>query len=305
METSIPSYLKLQGSILSERVKLAYQRLGSCDICPRLCQVDRLQNKSGFCHAGLAPEISSFNAHFGEEPAISGTAGSGTIFFTNCNLRCVFCQNYPISQFGNGTAVSVEELSRIMLFLQSKNCHNVNLVTGTIYVPQVLAALEKAIAQGFHLPLVYNCGGNESLETLRLLDGIIDIYLPDAKYSDNTMAEKYSQAPRYKEINQAALLEMHRQVGDLQLDENGIAVRGLIIRHLVLPENIAGSIPLLEFIANKISRQTYLSIMSQYTPRHQACGIPELNRTVTKKEYGSVLEKLKQLNLGNGWIQEI
>jgi putative pyruvate formate lyase activating enzyme len=301
-----PSYLKLHDNgLLSERIKLAYQRLESCTICPRSCQTNRRQNSNGFCHAGLTPEISSFNAHFGEEPPISGTTGSGTIFFTHCNLRCSFCQNYPISQFGNGTAVSVEEISRIMLLLQNKKCHNVNLVTGTIYVPQILAALEKAIEQGFHLPLVYNCGGYESLETLRLLDGIIDIYLPDAKYSDNAMAEKYSQAPRYWEINQAALLEMYRQVGDLQLDAVGIAGKGLLIRHLVLPGNIAGSLPLLEFIANKISNQTYLSIMSQYTPRHLACGIPELNRQVTKKEYDLVLDKLKHLNLNNGWIQDL
>ena len=300
-----PSYLKLyQDGILAERVKQAYRQLANCDLCPRLCHVDRQHDEQGFCHAGLSPEISSFNAHFGEEPAISGSAGSGTIFFTHCNLRCVFCQNYPISHFGNGTTISVDELTRIMLFLQSKKCHNVNLVTGTIYVPQILAALEKAIAQGFHLPLVYNCGGYESLETLRLLDGIIDIYLPDAKYSDNAMAKKYSQAPHYAEINQAALLEMYRQVGDLILDDEGIACRGLIIRHLVLPGNIAGSIPLLEFIAGKISNQTYLSIMSQYTPRHLACGIPELNRKITKEEYTVVLEKLKLLSLNNGWIQE-
>jgi putative pyruvate formate lyase activating enzyme len=281
MPTFTPSYLKLyRNGILAERIKQAYQRLESCAVCPRSCHINRHHNNNGFCQAGLPPKISSYNAHFGEEPPISGTAGSGTIFFTHCNLRCVFCQNYPISQFGNGTAVSVEELTRIMLFLQSKNCHNVNLVTGTIYVPQILAALEKAVEKGFHLPLVYNCGGYESRETLQLLEDIIDIYLPDAKYSDNVMAEKYSQAPNYWEINQTALLEMHRQVGDLQLDEEGIAGKGLLIRHLVLPENIAGSLPLLEFIASKISSQTYLSIMSQYTPRHLA--VRSLKRNMTK-----------------------
>ncbi|MDD5259972.1 MAG: radical SAM protein [bacterium] len=301
-----PSYLKLQrNGILSERVKQAYRQLSNCNLCPRGCRINRQQEAHGFCQAGLSPEIASYNAHFGEEPSLSGTAGSGTIFFTHCNLGCAFCQNYPISQFGNGTAISVDELARIMLFLQSKKCHNVNLVTGTIYVPQILASLEKAIDQGFHLPLVYNCGGYESLATLKLLDGIIDIYLPDAKYSDNALAEKYSQAPNYWEINQAALLEMHRQVGDLQLDTEGIASQGLLIRHLVLPGNISGSLKILEFIASKISNQTYLSIMSQYTPRHLACGIPELNRKVTREEYGTVIDKLKQLNLHNGWVQEI
>ncbi|MDD5755765.1 MAG: radical SAM protein [bacterium] len=301
-----PSYLKLQrNGILSERVKQAYRQLSNCNLCPRGCGINRQQEAHGFCQAGLSPEIASYNAHFGEEPSLSGTAGSGTIFFTHCNLGCAFCQNYPISQFGNGTAISVDELARIMLFLQSKKCHNVNLVTGTIYVPQILASLEKAIDQGFHLPLVYNCGGYESLATLKLLDGIIDIYLPDAKYSDNALAEKYSQAPNYWEINQAALLEMHRQVGDLQLDTEGIASQGLLIRHLVLPGNISGSLKILEFIASKISNQTYLSIMSQYTPRHLACGIPELNRKVTREEYGTVIDKLKQLNLHNGWVQEI
>ncbi len=301
-----PSYLKLQrNGILSERVKQAYRQLANCGLCPRDCHVNRQQDAHGFCQAGLSPEVSSFNAHFGEEPPLSGSTGSGTIFFTHCNLRCDFCQNYPISQLGNGTAISVEELARIMLFLQSKKCHNISLVTGTIYIPQILAALEKAIGQGFQLPLVYNCGGYENLATLKLLDGIIDIYLPDAKYSDNIMAEKYSQAPHYWEINQAALLEMHRQVGDLQLDAEGIARKGLLIRHLVLPGNIAGSSKILEFIASKINTQTYLSIMSQYTPRHLACGIPELNRQVTREEYELVLGKLKQLNLNNGWIQEI
>ncbi|MBI5555321.1 MAG: radical SAM protein [Elusimicrobia bacterium] len=306
MPTFIPSYLELhRHGILHQRITQAYQQLKNCAICPRSCQIDRFHNNNGFCHAGLLPEISSFNAHFGEEPPISGVHGSGTIFFTHCNLRCVFCQNYPISQLGNGTAVTIEELTRILLFLQSKKCHNVNLVTGAMYVPQILAALEQAIPKGFCLPLVYNCGGYESLETLRWLDGIIDIYLPDAKYSDQAMAEKYSQAPDYWQINQATLLEMHRQVGDLQLDKEGIAVKGLLIRHLVLPENIAGSLPLLEFIATRVSLQTQLSIMSQYSPRHLACGIPELNRQVTKKEYAAVIDKLKQLNLNNGWIQEI
>lgn len=305
MPTFTPSYLKLhRHGILRQRIIQAYQQLKNCALCPRSCQIDRFHNNNGFCHAGLLPEISSFNAHFGEEPPISGSRGSGTIFFTHCNLHCVFCQNYPISQLGNGTAVTIEELTRIMLLLQSKKCHNINLVTGTIYVPQILAALEQAIQKGFCLPLVYNCGGYESLDTLRLLDGIIDIYLPDAKYSDKAMADKYSQAPNYWEICQAALLEMHRQVGELQFNEQGLAVKGLLIRHLVLPENIAGSLPLLEFIATCISPQTHLSIMSQYSPRHLACGIAELNRQISKKEYDTVLNKLKQLNLNNGWIQE-
>lgn len=305
----MPSYLKLQqNGILRQRVELAYHRLNLCNLCPRKCGSNRSSTSevgNGFCRTGSLLKISSYNAHFGEEPPISGKNGSGTIFFTHCNLRCVFCQNYPISQLGHGQTINIEQLADTMLELQRKKCHNINLVSPSIYIPQILAALEKATELGFTLPLVYNCSGYESVETLKLLDGIIDIYLPDAKYSDNAMAIKYSQAPRYVEVNHAALVEMHRQVGVLKTDKNGIAIKGLVIRHLVLPNNIAGSLKTLEFIATKISPDTFLSIMAQYHPAHKACGLAELSRRITQEEYELVINKLRRLNLNNGWVQEL
>ena len=306
MTTHKPAYLKLAASgELRKRIATAYRRLAKCDLCPRQCGTDRYHYKTGFCCAGLLPEISSHNAHFGEEPPISGDRGSGTIFFTHCNMRCCFCQNYPISQLGHGQEITIEQLAGLMLDLQKKKCHNINLVTGSIYVPQILAALEAACQKGFRLPLVYNCSGYESLETLALLDGIIDIYLPDAKYSDDLKAEQYSQAPRYWQVNQVALKEMHRQVGDLMLDDKDLAVRGLIIRHLVLPQNIAGSIQVLEFIARNISPHTYISVMAQFHPAHKAGDFPELSRRLTQEEYDLVTGKLQELGLTNGWVQEL
>ncbi len=236
-----PSYLNLyRTGELRDRIKTANSRLASCSLCPRNCGINRLHDERGYCNSGLLTVVSSFNAHFGEEPPISGTSGSGTIFFTNCNLKCCFCQNYPISQFAHGDKVRVDKLADMMIALQERGCHNINFVSPTHFVAQVLQALGIAVEKGLNIPLVYNSGGYDSIDTLKLLDGIISIYMPDMKYSDNEMAEKYSSANGYVEVNRAALLEMHRQVGDLAV-EDGVAYKGLLIRHLVLPDGISGS----------------------------------------------------------------
>jgi putative pyruvate formate lyase activating enzyme len=299
-----PSYLKLyRTGELKKRIETAYALMGKCTICPRKCAVNRLKNERGICGIGLLPLVSSFNAHFGEEPPISGHSGSGTIFFTRCNLKCVYCQNYPISQLGHGEEVTIQRLAEIMLSLQKDKCHNINLVTPTHVVPQILAALLIASEKGLNIPLVYNSGGYESQETLKLLDGVIDIYLPDAKYSNNGSSLKYSGAGNYVEVNKKTLLEMHRQVGDLVMDEEGIAQRGLLIRHLVLPENISGSKEVLTFIARKISPNTYMSLMAQYHPAHRANDYPELSRRVVLEEYAAVLKIARRLGLDRGWKQ--
>ncbi len=275
-----------------------------CSVCPRNCNVNRLKNELGFCKIGKEPKISAYNLHFGEEPPISGTNGSGTIFFTGCNLRCVFCQNYPISQLYNGNEITVEKLAEIMMTLQNQNANNINLVTPTHVVPQIIEAVLLAKNKGLKIPIVYNSGGYEKVETLKLLKGIIDIYMPDAKYSDDRTAEKYSDAKNYSEINKAALKEMYKQVGALQI-KNGIATKGLLIRHLVLPENISGSRKVFEFIAKEISPKTYMSIMAQYHPANKTNDFPELQRKITDKEYQQVLNWADELGLINGWRQEL
>ena len=291
---------------LQKRIDAAYGLLESCRVCPRECGVDRLKNdKLGFCRSGLNPVISSVSPHYGEEPPLSGTKGSGTVFFTNCNLRCVYCQNYPISQLGNGEERSPGELACQMLWLQEQGCHNLNLVTPTHFVPQILKAIGIAMQRGFILPIVYNTSGYESLETLRLLDGIVDIYLPDMRYSDNAAAMKYSIAPDYPEINCAAIKEMYRQVGNLVLDEQGIAKQGLIIRHLVLPGNIAGTEEVMKFLAGEISKDVTISLMSQYFPAYRAREFNEINRRITTEEYEKAYQIMLKYGLENGWIQNL
>lgn len=290
---------------LQVRIDAAYGLLESCRLCPRECRVNRLKNdKLGFCRSGLNPIISSVSAHHGEEPPLSGTKGSGTIFFTNCNLRCVYCQNYPISQMGNGEERTPGELACQMLWLQEQGCHNLNLVTPTHFVPQILKALGIAVQRGFNLPIVYNTSGYESLETLRLLDGIVDIYLPDMRYSDKAVAMKYSIAQDYPEINRAAIKEMYRQVGNLVLDQNGVAQRGLIIRHLVLPGDIAGTEGVMKFLAEEISKEVSISLMSQYFPAHRAGEFKELNRRITTEEYEEAYQIMLKYGLENGWVQD-
>lgn len=259
----------------------------------------------GFCQTGAEVKVSSHNLHFGEEPPISGKTGSGTIFFTNCNLRCVLCQNYPISQLGNGNAVSIEGLGAMMLKLQQQGAQNINLVTPTHVVPQIVQALDWAMERGLSIPIVYNSGGYESVETLAILEEIVDIYLPDAKYADNSKALKYSSAPNYWEVNKLALKEMYRQVGNLQINADGVATRGLLVRHLVLPNNLSGSAKVLEFLAEEISPALYLSLMAQYHPAHKSYDYPELSRSITEQEYQQILDLADSLGLSHGWRQEL
>jgi len=241
--------------------------------------------------------VSSHGPHFGEEAPLVGLQGSGTIFFTHCNLRCIFCQNYTISQLGQGRVVSKGELARMMLSLQQQGCHNINLVSPTHVVPQILEALQIAAGLGLSIPLVYNCGGYDSVETLKLLDGIIDIYMPDMKYSDERNARRFSGVKDYPRANREAVKEMHRQVGDLELDERGVAKRGLLVRHLVLPNGIAGTEGVVRFIAREISPNTYLNVMAQYYPCHRAFKIPSLSRPLTKEEFAEAVKLARAYGL--------
>lgn len=301
-----PRYLNLlQSGELLGRVRASYEALRSCTLCPRKCGVNRLADEKGFCFIGKHAIVASYNSHHGEEPPISGFRGSGTIFFSSCNLRCIFCQNYPISQLRNGRTVTPEKLADMMLSLQKDGCHNINLVTASHVVPQFIAGLYIAAKKGLKIPIAYNSSGYDGLESLRLLDGIIDIYMPDIKYSSNAMAETYSEAPRYWDFVRPAIKEMHRQVGDLVIDENKIAVRGLIIRHLVLPENISGTDKVLEFIADEVSINTYVSLMSQYFPAYKAVNHPIMYRRVTHAEFEHAVDTFHKLGLENGWLQEV
>jgi putative pyruvate formate lyase activating enzyme len=252
---------------------------------------------------GFLPEVSSDNLHFGEEPPISGTRGSGTIFFAGCSLRCVFCQNYPISQLLHGNRVTLPGLADMMTRLQDRGAHNINLVTPSHFAPQIMAALLIAYRKGLKIPLVYNCGGYESLEMLGLWEGIIDVYMPDMKYAEPENARTYSSAPEYPAVNRKAVHEMARQVGVLELDQEGIAVKGLLVRHLVLPENVAGTETVLRFIAERISPKTHISLMSQYFPAHRAHGLPPMDRKISPAEYGNAKSLLERFGLENGWVQ--
>lgn len=302
-----PSYLQLYASgELTRRVGCAYEALNHCTLCPRRCGINRLAGDKGYCQAGAEPVVASWTAHPWEEPPISGTQGSGTIFFTHCTARCLFCQNYPISQLGVGRQVTVERLAEMMLELQARGCHNINLVTATHFVPQVLSALTIAIEHGLHLPLVYNSSGYEAIETLQLLEGVVDIYLPDAKYADDTAARRLSGFRGYVEANRAALREMYRQVGkDLLLDEHGLAVSGLIIRHMVLPQGLAGTREVLGWIVDELSPAIHISLMSQYFPAHKAIGHPHLGRRITDEEYLEALEAFDALEFERGWRQQL
>ena len=287
------------------RIKQLYALLNPCRLCPHNCGVNRLAGQKGKCRTDTNVMVASHNIHHGEEPPISGVTGSGTIFFANCSLSCVYCQNYPISQHGNGNNVTIAALAGMMLSLQKRGAHNINLVTPSHVAPMAVEAIYEARAGGLKLPIIYNCSGYESLETLALLDGIVDIYLPDAKYGDETTARKLSGAAGYWEANKAALKEMYRQVGNMTTDENGIAQRGLIIRHMALPNNLSGSKNVFEFIARELSRDTHLSIMAQYHPAHRAGEYPELSRRLTPDEYKNTLDAARKSGIGNGWQQEL
>jgi putative pyruvate formate lyase activating enzyme len=270
---------------LRERVQQALALLESCRLCPHRCGVNRLEGEVGKCSTGRLALVSSCGPHFGEEAPLVGRGGSGTIFFTNCNLRCCFCQNYTISQLGEGEVVESRTLADMMLSLERRGCHNINFVSPTHVVPQILEALEIAAGAGLSVPLVYNCGGYDSPDTLRILDGIVDIYMPDMKYSDEGTARRFSGIKDYPEINKAATKEMHLQVGDLRLDDQGIASGGLLVRHLVLPNGLAGTGDVCRFLSQEISADTYLNVMAQYRPCHRASEIPELARVITREEF--------------------
>ena len=282
---------------LRARAEKAKSILEECRLCPRHCGTNRLAGESGKCHITSQAMVSSYEPHFGEEAPLVGRHGSGTIFFTYCNLRCVFCQNYTISQLGEGGEVGREELARMMLSLQAKGCHNINLVSPTHVVPHILDALELAVSMGLYLPLVYNSGGYDSVETLKLLDGIIDIYMPDMKCSDEKTAEQLSGIKDYPEVNKAAIREMHRQVGDLQLDDEGVAQCGLLVRHLVLPNRLAGTQEVVRFLAREVSTNTYLNIMAQYHPCYKAFDMPLLARPVNRQEFSEAIDLAHQQGL--------
>ena len=286
-----PAYVKLlPGGELKARAEQARQRLASCDLCARQCKANRLEStKEAACRTGEQAVVSSCHAHFGEEAPLVGLHGSGTIFFSWCNLRCQFCQNYDISQKGEGLEVDAEQLANMMLRLQVAGCHNINLVSPSHVVAQFLEALALAADAGLRLPVVYNTGGYDSLRTLQLLEGIVDIYMPDMKYADEAVARKYSLIPDYPRVNQAAVKEMHRQVGDLVLDQRGIAQRGLLVRHLVLPEGLAGTAEIARFLVREISADTYVNIMAQYRPCHKAHDLPPLDRPLTRGEYAEAI----------------
>ncbi|MEM5874493.1 MAG: radical SAM protein [Candidatus Aenigmatarchaeota archaeon] len=296
-----PSYLNLiETGELEKKIKELYSILECCELCPRKCHVNRLKGEKGFCRSGSELMISSFGPHFGEEPELVGIHGSGTIFLTNCNLLCVYCQNYEISHLGEGREVSLEEAAGMMLTLQKIGCHNINLVTPTHFAPQLVKAIKIAAEKGLKLPIVWNCSGYENVDVIKILEGVVDIYMPDIKYSNSESARKYSRAPDYFERCKEAVKEMHRQVGDLKVDERGIAYRGLIIRHLVLPNDLAGSEKILEFIAS-LSKDNYVNIMDQYMPCWKAFEFKELSRSITASEYLKIIKIAKKLGLHRGF----
>jgi putative pyruvate formate lyase activating enzyme len=297
--TFAPGYLSLlESGELARRVRRAFEHLRDCDLCPNQCLVDRLKSARGArCRTARQARVASYGPHHGEERPLVGRHGSGTIFFSGCNLACVFCQNWDISQQDRGREVSARELAATMLELQQLGCHNINLVSPSHVVAPVLAALLLAARQGLHLPLVYNSGGYDSPQALALLDGVVDIYMPDMKFADSAVARRLTGVSGYAEANRAAVLEMHRQVGDLVLDQQGIARRGLLVRHLVLPDNLAGTDRILTFIAEEVSPDTYLNLMDQYRPCYCADRHPPLDRSISAEEYATALRWAREKGL--------
>lgn len=293
-----PAYLKLsaQGE-LKDRIEALFKKVEKCDLCPRKCGVNRLKDEKGICKTGSKAVVSSFGPHFGEESPLVGHSGSGTIFFTFCNLGCIFCQNYDISHLGYGDPRKEEYLAQVMLKLQRMGCHNINFVTPTHVIPQIVKALSFAIEKGLNLPLVYNSGGYDSVETLQILDGIFDIYMPDFKYSDAEVAKRFSNAPDYPHVAKMALKEMHRQVGDLVINSDGIAQRGLLIRHLVLPDDLAGTSEAMKFISEELSPHSYVNVMEQYRPEYKAGEYPPLDRRITKDEFFKAVKIAKDTGI--------
>ncbi len=297
-----PSYVALfESGDLKQRARELSGLLSHCRLCPRECGVDRREGERGICRAGYLPAVASAFAHFGEEPELVGNRGSGTIFMTHCNLRCVFCQNDDISHGGEGREATIEELAGYMIALQDKGCHNINFVSPTHYVPQIVSALVPAARRGLSIPLVYNTGGYDSVEIIKMLSGIVDIYMPDYKFADELPAAKYMNAPDYPQVIREVLTEMHRQVGALETDDEGIARRGLLIRHLVMPEGLAGTERAARFIAEKLSADSYVNVMDQYHPRHQAFRFPEIARRVTDSEYNAAVRAARDAGLSRGF----
>jgi putative pyruvate formate lyase activating enzyme len=297
----IPAYetLEMEGK-LAQRVKQAYAIFENCQLCPRKCGVNRQKGEKGFCRAPVKPVIFSYHPHFGEEMSLVGGKGSGTIFFSNCNLRCIFCQNWPIAHEGRGKEVEDEDLAEVMLKLQSIGCHNINLVTPTHVMPNILNATRIALKKGLHLPLMYNTSGYERLEMLKILEGVVDIFKPDMKYMDSDKAAKYSaRASDYPEVTQKAIVEMHRQVGVLKLNKQGIAIRGVIIRHLVMPNRVAGTEKFVKWVAQVLPKNTYVNIMAQYRVEYKAYDYPEISRGITVQEFLEAMDWAEKCGLTN------
>lgn len=300
--SSQPFSIESKIAILEKNVPKALEYLQSCTVCPRECLVNRFAGELGECGMPAKLAIASASLHFGEEPPISGRNGSGTIFLAGCNLHCEYCQNYPISQYRNGEFQETEKVIAMMLNLEKRGAHNINFVTPTHYVPQLMEAMLKAYKSGMKTPIVYNSSGYDSVEMLRLLDGVIDIYMPDMRYADSQYSLKYSDIADYPKINRLAIKEMHRQIGILQTRDE-TATKGLLIRHLVLPGNISGSQAIFNFIAEEISPDTFVAVMSQYFPAYNACRYPEISVRITEEEYDRALDWFDEAGLHNGFIQ--
>ena len=297
-----PSYINLfEKGELNKRVELLQEFIKECQLCPRQCHVNRLNGEIGYCGAGSDLMVSSAFPHFGEEPPLVGFNGSGTIFLTHCNLRCIFCQNYDISHLGRGDRITLSDMARAMVKLQEMGCHNINFVTPTHYASQIVASLPKAMEWGLRLPIVYNCSGYESIEVIRLLEGVVDIYMPDVKFMDEKYSKRYSNAPDYPEVIKKVLKEMHRQVGDLTTNSKGVAERGLLIRHLVMPGGVASSEAVLKFIAEEISVHSYVNIMNQYRPEYRANEYSEISHPITHQEYLEAIQLAKGFRLYRGF----
>ena len=295
MTNFVPAYVETyRTGLLQKKIGQVEKILQDCTLCPRKCGVDRLSDEQGICQTGRLGIVSSYSPHFGEESPLVGQNGSGTIFFAGCNLMCNFCQNFDISHERQGVAFTAEDLANAMLFLQNRGCANINFVTPTHVVPQILAALDKAIEKGLRVPLVYNSGGYDRVSTLAVLEGVFDIYMPDFKFWDPKVADELCGAPDYPEVARRAFKEMHRQVGDLVLDDQGLAQTGLIIRHLVLPEGMAGTKNVMGFLATALSCNSYVNIMAQYRPCGRASEVPALQRSITDEEYSQAIEEAAQ-----------
>jgi len=293
-----PSYLRLyREGKLKDRIDRVVELMRDCSLCPRECHIDRPSGEYGFCRTGKKARVASLHAHFGEESPLVGRGGSGTIFFMSCNLLCYFCQNYDISHDAGGGEVEPKGLADMMLSLQKRGCHNINFVTPSHVVPQILQGLLSAVERGLNVPLVYNTGGYDKVETLKILEGVFDIYMPDFKFWEARWSEKFCRAPDYRKVATAAIKEMHRQVGDLAIDESGIAEKGLLVRHLVMPNDVASTKEVMTFLADKISEDTYVNVMDQYHPCGKAASDPAINRRLTRKEYVEAVRLTREAGL--------